>query len=119
MGLLFSSHFSCFGGFFTAGFSFVEIYVSHLSTKFNLVARFESVSGAILNRNRKSKVMCLGGWTARNNWPLPWLKTELQLKISGFIIKPTYNEMINEKCQSSENSSSSSVQLQTKWIKQT
>ena len=40
--------------------------------------------------------MGLGGWMARNNWPLPWLKTELQLKISGFIIKPTYNEMINE-----------------------
>ena len=38
-----------------------------------LVSRFESVSGAILNRNRKSKVMGLGRLTGRENWPLNWL----------------------------------------------
>ena len=62
----------------------------------NVVAKFESVSGAILNRNRKSKVMGLGGWTGRTNWPLPWLKSEPKLKIYGFIFKPRYKDMLIE-----------------------
>ena len=45
------------------------------------VQRFEQLSGAILNRSSKSKVLGLGSWKTRNVWPLSWLKTVDSLKI--------------------------------------
>ena len=54
------------------------------------VAMFEAVSGAILNRSNKSKVMGLGVWKGRETWPLQWLKSEPYLKIFGFIMYPDF-----------------------------
>ena len=34
------------------------------------VFEFESVSGAILSRNKKCKVLGLGKWSEREEWPL-------------------------------------------------
>ena len=53
-----------------------------------IVGKFEAVSGAILNRNKKSKVLGLGSWKTREVWPLPWLKCESQMKVLGTILHP-------------------------------
>ena len=37
----------------------------------DLCRRFEGMSGAILNRYRKSAVLGLGSWAGRQDWPLP------------------------------------------------
>jgi hypothetical protein len=55
-----------------------------------IFVKFEDISGAILSRSCKSKVMGLGLWRNRNNWPLPWLRVESELKVFGFQISPVY-----------------------------
>ena len=59
-----------------------------------LVGWLESLSGAILNRDCKSKVMGLGSWCHRNVWPLPWLSTVQKMKVFGFILHPCYKTML-------------------------
>ena len=58
-------------------------------------ALFEKVSGTVLNRSNKSKIMGLGGWRDRQEWPLPWLKPENKLKIFGIHFLPTIKESQN------------------------
>ena len=53
-----------------------------------IFVKFENVSGAILSRSKKSKVMGLGLWKDRAVWPLHWLQTKPELKIFGFQITP-------------------------------
>jgi len=45
--------------------------------------QFEAMSGAILNRNRKSAVLGLGAWAGRHEWPLQWLASPPTLKVFG------------------------------------
>ena len=52
--------------------------------------KFENISGALLSRSWKSKIMGLGKWRNRIEWPLPWLRVETKLKIFGFQIGPTF-----------------------------
>jgi hypothetical protein len=54
------------------------------------VADFEAVSGAILNRNRKSVVVGLGTWAGRQDWPLQWIGAADSAKIYGVVIAPTF-----------------------------
>ena len=56
--------------------------------------KFEEISGAILSRSRKSKIMGLGPWRNRREWSLPWLKVESELKVFGFQITPTYKNTL-------------------------
>ncbi len=58
--------------------------------------KFENLSGAVLSRSEKSKVMGFGCWKDRDVWPLPWLKCVKQLKVYGFDILPSYTEMLEE-----------------------
>ena len=60
----------------------------------HLIHRFENLSGAILNRDKKSKVLGLGSWKDRERWPLPWLVSVPQMKILGFIFHPIYKTML-------------------------
>ena len=60
----------------------------------DLFLRFEKVSGALLSRSKKSKVLGLGGWKDRQVWPLPWLQTKLELKIFGFQVLGSYEEIL-------------------------
>ena len=39
-----------------------------------VVSQYESVSGSLINRDKKSTVMGLGKWKNRQVWPLNWLK---------------------------------------------
>ena len=63
-----------------------------------VMTMFEATSGAILSRNEKSKVLGLGSWKGKDDWPheVSWLKSEKQLKVFGFIICPTYQETVQK-----------------------
>ena len=62
-----------------------------------IICEFESVSGALLNRSKKSKIIGIGGWTDRTDWPIKWLSVEKQLKIFGYKFTPFYEDTI-EAC---------------------
>lgn len=56
--------------------------------------KFESFAGAMVNRSSKSKILGLGGFLDRQDWPLPWLKVEKSLRIFGIHIYPTYHQSL-------------------------
>jgi exonuclease III len=56
--------------------------------------KFESLSGAVLSRTEKSKVMGFGQWSNRDLWPLPWLKCVTDMKVFGFYICQDYPNML-------------------------
>ena len=58
------------------------------------VGRFEKLSGAILNRSKKSIVLGLGAWKERTSWPLSWLKTVTETTVFGFILHNDYSEIL-------------------------
>ena len=59
------------------------------------VDQFEKVSGAILSRDRKCKVLGLGKWAGREQWPLDWLQTVQSVKVFGIFISNNYREIIS------------------------
>ena len=65
-----------------------------------IFSKFETVSGVLLNRSHKSKIMGIGNWIGREQWPLPWLKVETSLKIFGIQIFPTYQKILFENWSS-------------------
>ena len=60
----------------------------------NVVKRFEKVSGAILSRNKKCKVIGFGKWASKSDWPLDWLKPVKFERIFGIFICDDYDEML-------------------------
>ena len=62
------------------------------------MTKFEATSGAILSRNNKSKILGIGSWRNKEDWPeeVNWLQTEKQLKIFGVIICPTYQQTLQK-----------------------
>ena len=77
--------------------NFISEYESDLLVIDNTFKRFEIVSGAILSRSVKSKIMGLGPWRLKQDWPLPWLKVKDELNIFGFQIRPCYKRTL-ENC---------------------
>ena len=62
---------------------------------FNTIfSRFEAQSGAMLSRDKKSKVMGLGQRRGKTDWPLEWIQTASELKILGFRITPQYTSTV-------------------------
>ena len=59
-----------------------------------IVTMFESVSGAILSREKKCKVLGFGRWKNRNNWPLNYLQTVKEVKIFGIFIMDSYRSLL-------------------------
>ena len=51
---------------------------------------FERMSGAILNRSSKTKLLGLGRWRDRQVWPLSWMKVETSLRVFGLEFFPEY-----------------------------
>ncbi len=45
--------------------------------------QFEALSGALVNRNRKSAILGLGTWAGRQDWPLKWLASPTTLRVFG------------------------------------
>ena len=58
----------------------------------NVMIKFEAQSGAMLSRDVKTKVLGLGSWRGRSDWPpeVSWIKSVNQLKVLGFIFCPDY-----------------------------
>ena len=62
----------------------------------DIFREFEALSGAILNRDRKSKVMGLRTWKRRSEWPLKWLKSEEKLTSFGIIMSPDLHTILDD-----------------------
>ena len=58
------------------------------------IRKFEAMSGAILSRNFKCKVLGIGRWKAKKNWPIDFIRTENEIKIFGILFKDSYQSMI-------------------------
>lgn len=74
--------------------------VSHASSKIEdiekisiLFDKYERLSGTVLNK-AKCKVLGLGGWEGKQDWPIPWLKSAKSLKIFGITFHPTLKDTI-------------------------
>ena len=63
-----------------------------------VMVKFEMTSGAILSRTKKSKVMGIGQWRGRQDWPeeVRWMKVVTEMKIFGFTICPTYQQTLKK-----------------------
>ena len=59
-----------------------------------VIGKFEKVSGAILSRNKKCKVIGFGNWVEKEDWPLDWVKPVKSEKIFGIFICDSYNEIL-------------------------
>ena len=44
----------------------------------NIISSFEKATGAVLNRDNKTKIFGVGKWNGIEDWPLSWLKVETQ-----------------------------------------
>ena len=58
------------------------------------IKKFEAVSGAILSRAKKSKVIGFGSWKDKVDWPLDYLKTVKEMKVFGIFVMDSYRSMI-------------------------
>ena len=54
------------------------------------VQKFEAVSGAILSRNQKCKILGIGKWSKRDVWPLNFVKTVQEVKVFGVFMLNSY-----------------------------
>lgn len=54
------------------------------------------MSGAILSRNHKCKIMGIGAWKNRDQWPLEYVKTDDEIKIFGIFFKNSYRSMVKK-----------------------
>ena len=58
------------------------------------VKKFEAISGAILSRAKKSKVIGFGSWKDKIDWPLDYLKPVKEIKVFGIFLMDSYRSMI-------------------------
>ena len=58
------------------------------------VQKFECMSGAILSRNYKCKIMGFGSWRGKRDWPLDFVRTEDEIKLFGIFFQSSYRSMI-------------------------
>ena len=58
------------------------------------VEKFEYVSGAILSRSNKCKILGFGSWRQKTTWPLNYVQTVEELKIFGIFIMNSFQSMI-------------------------
>ena len=68
--------------------------ISDLLIVDNAVVEFEKVSGALLSRNQKCKVLGIGTWKNRTNWPLDYLVTVKEIKVFGVFIMDSYRSIL-------------------------
>ena len=59
-----------------------------------VVKSFEKVSGAILSRNKKCKIIGFGNWARKLDWPIDWIKPVKTEKIFGIFICDSYDELL-------------------------
>ena len=64
-----------------------------------VISEFEKASGAKLNRD-KCSITGMGNWMDRTDWPIPWLRTETDLKILGIFYCQTEIETLEKNWDS-------------------
>ena len=73
-----------------------------------IISLFEKATGAVLNRNNKTKIFGTGKWRNRDRWPLSWLKVESQYLFTlGMYHCNSYTNSVEQnwsKCVSKINS---------------
>ena len=74
--------------------------INDLETVDNIVCKFEKVSGAILSRNQKCKVIGFCRWKSKHNWPLAYLKSATEVKVFGIIIENSVKNLIMRNWES-------------------
>ena len=73
---------------------FIRERLSDLFIIDEIIINFENISGAILSRSSKSKVIGLGLWRDKLEWPLHWLRVMPMLKIFGFQVTASYKQTL-------------------------
>ena len=75
---------------------FVSGNVKDLATFDRIMLKFEAQSGALLSRDRKTKVMGLGRWQGKEDWPaqVHWIETTAELGVLGLVICPKYRDTL-------------------------
>ena len=58
------------------------------------VQKFEALSGAILSRDKKCKIVGFGKWKNRVDWPLQYVRTVGEIKVFGIYIMDSYQDML-------------------------
>lgn len=59
----------------------------------SIVGKFERCTNALINRS-KTRLMGIGDWRGRQDWPFDWLKSSESIKVLGVIFKPEIEEAI-------------------------
>ena len=56
--------------------------------------KFEAQSGALLSRDKKTKVMGLGRWRGKQDWPheVHWIQSVTSLEVLGFTMCQKFSE---------------------------
>ena len=62
-------------------FSYISSETNDLIVVDRIFREFEELSGTLLHRSKKCKIIGLGKWAGRESWPLPWLQTVDRIKI--------------------------------------
>ena len=68
-----------------------------------MVRKFESVSGAILSRSDKCKIIGFGKWKKRTVWPINWIQTVKETKIFGLMICQSYKKTLSKSWEEAIN----------------
>ena len=64
-----------------------------------IVSNFEKMSGAILSRNNKCKILGIGDWKSREDWPIEYVQSVKELKVFGIFLKNSYRSLISRNWQ--------------------
>ena len=77
--------------------SFLSNNLNDLVTFNQVMVKFEAQSGAILSRDKKTKVMGLGKWRGREEWPheVHWIKTVTSMELLGFTVCPRFTDTLD------------------------
>ena len=77
-----------------------------------IISHFEQATGAILNRNNKTKIFGTGKWKERKQWPVAWLKIENDYFFSlGIYHSNTYSLSVEKNYSVCEKSIKSHRQM--------
>ena len=60
------------------------------------ITKFEKVSGAILSRFKKCKILGFGNWKRKNHWPLKYIQTVDELKVFGIFVRNSFQCLLKK-----------------------
>ena len=50
---------------------------------------YEDVNGTLLSRTKKTRIMGLGKWANKSDWPIKWIQTTKEMKLLGIVFSPS------------------------------